>query len=63
MEHLIALGLLACLLAAVAILFGWIAVVGRLADRFNWPFWLNACIALAPFAVVIYFSILAKLNA
>ncbi|HBV11437.1 MAG TPA: hypothetical protein DEB66_15570 [Micrococcaceae bacterium] len=62
MEPLIALGILVCLLAATAILLGWVALVDRLADRFNWPFWLNVCLAFAPFAVGIYFSILLKLN-
>lgn len=62
MAALTALGILACLLLAVGLIIGWIALVDRLADRFNWPFWLNGGIAFAPFVVGIYFVILLKLN-
>ncbi|PCC29754.1 hypothetical protein CIK76_05010 [Glutamicibacter sp. BW80] len=62
MGALTALGILVCLLIAVGILFGWIVLVDRTADRFNWPFWVNGCITFAPFVVGIYFVILASLT-
>ena len=62
MVALTALGILVGLLLAVGIMLGWIALVDRLADRFEWPFWLNGGIAFTPFVVGIYFVILLKLN-
>lgn len=63
MEHLIALGMLAGLIAAAALLFGWVYLITNLAERMNWPLWAEVLLTMLPVVVIIYFSLLAKLSA
>lgn len=63
MEHLIALGMLAGLIAAAALLFGWVYLMMTLAERMNWPIWLEATLAFMPALGIVYFALLAKVSA
>lgn len=63
MDHLIALGMLTGVIVAAALLFGWVYLMVTLAERMNWPIWVEVILSFLPALVIVYFALLAKVSA
>lgn len=62
MDVLIALGVLFSLIIGILLAVGWTAMVDRLSERFEWPFWVNGTITFTPGFVAIYIVILVQIR-